>query len=161
MISQAVFINKWLFRLSIVAVLGVIVGFFVPYVQMYFYKSTPIVVQNSNYAAFVGDPLPEINRNIFDPTGQIWQSTMSKKPKSKPGPGGQNAGDIDGIVDIPGMRGVLVGGKFVPIGGAVSGGNLEAIENGKIKINTSQGITEIDINHIRNQQRQSLNIQIR
>ncbi len=153
-------INKWLLRSCAVLIGAFVPIFAMPYLQISFYNPPPIVVESNILASSSLDIMPDITRNIFDPTGVVWQAALSRKPKGKGG-GAQVAGEVNGLINIPGSQGVIAGNKFVPIGGSVAGGNLESVDSGQITINTSQGIKEIDINQNRNQLRQSVNIQIR
>ena len=157
-------INRWLSRTLLMSVAVMFVFLIWPWLPLTNFspahdlqisETMPVIANNpSNFG--------EISRNVFDPTGQNWVTPAGKRAKSAKGAGASaQAGNITGIIDLPGFRGVLADNKFIPIGGQAAGGTVESIENGKITINSSQGQTEIDINQNRKQQLQLLNIQIR
>ncbi|TAH32239.1 MAG: hypothetical protein EYC62_09450 [Alphaproteobacteria bacterium] len=153
-------INKWLLRSCAVMIGAFLPIFAAPYLQIFFYQPQEIVVQSDFAANSDFDIMADISRNMFDPSGQTWQASM-RKPKVKGAGGPQVVGEVNGLINIPGVKGVMAGNKFVPVGGSVDGGSLESVDMGQIKINTPQGTKEIDINQNRNQLRQSINIQIR
>lgn len=102
---------------------------------------------------------PVIGRNVFDPSGQAWQtSEKAKRFAGNAAPAAAN-GDIKGVIKIPGVEGVLMGKEFVPVGKSLLGGNLEKVEGGKAQISGGSA-KEVDLNAVREQQKQSLGIKI-
>jgi len=157
-------LNRWFLRALAASFVVVIILMIWPWLPLANLTSAPDLQISDTMPAVAGNTpsFGEISRNIFDPSGQNWVTPAGKRAKSAKGGGNTaQAGNITGIIDLPGFRGVLADNKFVPIGGEAAGGTVESIENGKITINSSQGQTEIDINQNRKQQLQLLNIQIR
>ena len=103
---------------------------------------------------------PAIARNVFDPIGQAWQTSEKVSRSRSVASVAKDAGEVKGVINIPGFKGVLTDSSFVPVGGEISGGNLQEIQAGKAKISTNSGMQEIDLDAGRAQQRQSLGIKI-
>jgi hypothetical protein len=157
-------LNRWLLRAMLASIAIMLVLVVWPWVPKANFASAPDLQISDTMPVIARNAsnFEEISRNVFDPSGQNWVTPAGRRAKSAKGAGGTTqAGNITGIIDLPGFRGVLADNKFVPIGGQAAGGTVESIENGKITINSSQGQTEIDINQNRKQQMQLLNIQIR
>lgn len=98
-------------------------------------------------------PKLALTRNIFDPTGQTWQGAARRAAA------GTN-GDIKGLIDLPGLSGVLTADQFVPAGGVIGSQRIEAIAGGRVVINGSQGPQEIDINQERQQRLEVLPLRV-
>ncbi len=114
----------------------------------------------TDYAPLSGPALPPmafIERNIFDLSGAPWQGRVKPGLSTASAPA---SADLSGLIDLPGLQGAFVGNKFIPLGGDSNIGQIQGVENGRVKINSSQGPKEIDINLDRVQKRQSLNINI-
>ncbi len=159
-------LNRGFFWLNGVLIAGFIVLLLVPLLQMVSVGQSALDIPAATDDAVLADShfVPEgenIRRNIFDPTGQIWQAPMGMRGKRN-NAAGDDLGQINAVIRIHGLQGVISGKKFVPVGGAVDGGNLQSLNgDGRVTINNSQGSKEIDINQNRIQKRQSVPIQIR
>lgn len=152
-------LNKILYMLCVAAGFAWIVALAMPMAGAWRYHFNAAPWDNEIYAPKAPAMLAQLpERNIFDPSGQTWQG---KAVRAATNDAPASSAGITGIIDIPGVRrGVMSGGKFVPIGSEAAGGSVEAIENGKVRINSSQGVSEVDINESRERQKQSLGIRI-
>ena len=104
-------------------------------------------------------PRAELTRNLFDPSGQAWQSPLSRRKAGQAAAGG-DSGEIRGVISIPGISGVLTPQNFVPSGGSIGDKRIESLGGGRVNINGSQGTQEIDINQNRQQQIDALPLKI-
>lgn len=161
MIDHVLLLNRWLYRFCFLLLAAGVFAFSMPWLQAYQFSSPAPAVESYDPVPIAYAKAPHVEHNIFDPVGQLWVAQGARK---KSGAAGATAaaGDVNGVISIPGvLQGVMAGDKFVPVGGQTSQGSLQAIENGRVKINTGQGVSEIDINEARNRKRQSLQINIK
>ena len=97
------------------------------------------------------------SRNVFDPGGRPWRPAVGKPtvvttPAKAPAPRGR----FRGLVRLGGVEGVFTDDGFVTVGGEVQGGRLEAVEDGKAVVRTSEGVRELPINPDREDRRDAL-----
>jgi hypothetical protein len=159
MMQNFITINRWLARLWFVAMAGFILSisalWFWPLPDVTGFAPLPQTqtAPASDMAVAEGQG----GRNIFDPAGQPWLAPQSKTSAAKADSGPQT---VRGIMILPGWRGVITGSGFVAEGESLNGQAIQNIEQGKVRLNSSQGSSEIDINQERRQRLESLPITI-
>ena len=93
---------------------------------------------------------PEVGaRNPFDPGAAHW---IAAAPK---GAGG--AGELRGVVVMPGVRAAVTGGGAVHVGEPLAGGRLAGIRGGTVLVQRENAVDEIEVPVFRRPTLQSLN----
>ncbi len=148
-------------RLLLIGICLALIGFaasvFLPWLIGLGYGKAGLKTDYAPLRAPIPPAMAFVERNIFDISGAPWQGRVKAGLSTASAPA---SSDLSGLIDLPGLQGAFVGNKFIPLGGDSNIGQIQGVENGRVKINSSQGPKEIDINLDRVQKRQSLNINI-
>ncbi|MGD9650703.1 MAG: hypothetical protein AB7G80_03080 [Dongiaceae bacterium] len=92
----------------------------------------------------VSPVMEEPVRNIFALDGQFWGEGV-KKPAQAAAASPANPGAIQGLIQIPGLKGVIAGDRFVPIGGSAMGGEIQAVGKGQVMIQKPSGAESLKL----------------